>query len=281
MDIEFDDFVQNPRCLWDLKTTKRLVELKWSALISVDRFIKPSEYSTASILSNNAILEIDKLSMGLNPRLETYLENYSENYIGKFYLENGLSPLPKDELISAKEKLKSALAIFDYSGGPLQTINLLIRSIHVVKQDDHEIDISHSDPKIPFSIFVSVCKDISPISNLRVAESILHEAMHLQLTLFETIVPLVKSDSNETYYSPWRDGERPVQGVLHGLFVFRAIFDLLNAVQANTGLSEIRHYLNNRKDRILSEFKHLKNFSASEGLTRSGANLAKNLLPSN
>jgi HEXXH motif-containing protein len=63
----------------------------------------------------------------------------------------------------------------------------------------------------------------------RLAESIIHEAMHLQLTLIESIVPLINS-TTQTAFSPWKQSERPVQGLLHALYVFAVISEALNSL---------------------------------------------------
>lgn len=144
-----------------------------------------------------------------------------------FYDEHGLDLLTESEIEAdgALMKFKKAISILHLIEPAYDSITDLVRSIHILKQPDAEIDVSYSHPQIPFSIFVSVCADDSTISNLRVVESILHEAMHLKLTLIENIVPLIKQDSCLLSYSPWRDEHRPTRGVLHGMFVFKVIKD--------------------------------------------------------
>ena len=92
-------------------------------------------------------------------------------------------------------------------------------------------DISHSEPRWPRTIFVSVPTPLTQVSALRAAENVVHEAMHLQLTIFECICPLV-SDADAKMTSPWRKEARHLQGVLHGFYVFRCIesfFAVLNS----------------------------------------------------
>ena len=102
------------------------------------------------------------------------------------------------------------------------TVSTLIRTCHVLKPENDSYDVSHSDPRTPFSAFVSVPRKRGPTDALRVAESLVHEAMHLQLTLIERLLPLVK-ESDLTYFSPWKGTQRSPRGVLHALYVFRAI----------------------------------------------------------
>jgi HEXXH motif-containing protein len=62
----------------------------------------------------------------------------------------------------------------------------------------------------------------SEVSALRATENVVHEAMHLQLTVFEQARPLI-ADKTMQMASPWREEPRHLRGVLHGLYVFRCI----------------------------------------------------------
>jgi len=99
----------------------------------------------------------------------------------------------------------------------------LVWRCHILDTECEDYDVSFSDPAIPFSIFVSVPARVDRRSVLRVAESLIHETMHLQLTLFEICCPLVDQRSNWSMYSPWKQQPRPAQGILHGLYVFHVL----------------------------------------------------------
>jgi hypothetical protein len=106
-----------------------------------------------------------------------------------------------------------------------ETVGSLVRSIHVL-QAPRDHDTSHSTPDLPFSVFVSVPAADESDAVPRLAESLLHEAMHLQLTLIERIEPIVSGDEHRAY-SPWKEESRPVRGLLHGLYVFAVVHQLL------------------------------------------------------
>ena len=61
--------------------------------------------------------------------------------------------------------------------------------------------------------------------------------MHLQLTLIEGAVPMV-AGTGDTLHSPWQGRMRPVQGILHGLYVFRVIQDFHRALLEDGRLME-------------------------------------------
>ena len=83
-------------------------------------------------------------------------------------------------------------------------------------------DVSHSQPRWRERIFVSFPERSDAVGALRLAESVVHEAMHLHLTEAEARAPLV-ADRAGRLWSPWMEASRPARGVLHGVFVFHCI----------------------------------------------------------
>ncbi|MBR0553746.1 HEXXH motif domain-containing protein [Sphingomonadaceae bacterium LXI357] len=159
------------------------------------------------------------------------------------------------------------------------TVTHLVRAIHVIEAPGPGYDISHSEPSIPFSIFVSV-----PVGErhgtLRLAESLLHEALHLQLTLLERHVPMVL-DTAATGYSPWQQSQRPLSGLLHGLYVFAAIDQWLALLDAAPSTSsEDRIYLTRRRAEIAEEIADVATLADAPSLTPTGHHLASWLLTS-
>lgn len=274
------NFLNQPYPLWEYALTEKLVQDKRDQL-KKDQFLEIKNYSTARCLINSSVPQEIRLPIVVTPDDEiVYLENPSFDLMAYFYQEHGLIPLTAQEfeLNGALSKLNSAMAMLTLVNPVHSCITKLVRSIQLLKQDDVEIDISYSHPKIPFSIFVSVCEDNSTISNLRVAESILHEAMHLKLTLIENVVPLVKPFTGNLYYSPWRDEDRPAQGVLHGLFVFRAILDYFLIIANLNYSQEVDKFVADRIESLKSEIRTLHEFSDCTDLSKQGSLLVFNLI---
>lgn len=158
------------------------------------------------------------------------------------------------------------------------TVATLVKICHVLKSVDDDYDVSHSDPRIPFSIFVSVPRKRRPNDTLRVIESIVHEAMHLQLTLVERVLPLVRRPGS-TWFSPWRNTCRSPQGVLHALYVFRVIdrfFERLQALSILPGAAAA--YMDFRREEILRQVDEIRTFEACSALTTWGSDLARRLI---
>jgi HEXXH motif-containing protein len=104
---------------------------------------------------------------------------------------------------------------------------------------------------VPFSIFVSLPLAGARHGALRLAEAVLHETMHLQLSLIERIAPAIRSNDAQLY-SPWLQTMRPVQSILHGLYVFAVIDaahgELANRRRQSLTPDEVLYFAGRRKD---------------------------------
>jgi len=165
------------------------------------------------------------------------------------------------------------------AGGAADAVCSLVRSVHCVTALGEGYDCSHSEPALPFSVFLSVPTG-ERHAVLRLAESLLHEAMHLQLSLIERHEPVVIADGG-TAYSPWQRRERPVGGVLHGLYVVSAIRDwLVRLADDRETRTEDRVYVDRRRREIRDEIALVSSLGESGSLTGFGRMLAGSLLRS-
>ncbi len=180
----------------------------------------------------------------------------------------------------AQTLLAQASMMIDRVPPLARTIRALVRSIHILDAPSPGFDVSHSDPELPCSIFLSLPMEES-FAALRAAESIVHEAMHLQLTLFEAEEPLVEQDCEVTGFSPWQQRERPLLGLVHGLFVFAAI-DRFMALLIDEGLEphEESFALKRRREVAseIAEVAEVADLEAAVGLTSAGRTLVRRLL---
>lgn len=146
------------------------------------------------------------------------------------YITDSFSDLTfaNDESSHGCARIQEAVEVVDNVNTLADTVGCLARSIHLLRAPiDH--DISHSSPHLPFSIFVSIPEPTERDASLRVAESLIHESMHLQLTLLDIVEPLVGT-SGTSGYSPWKQEIRPVEGLLHGIYVFAVIHQALGVL---------------------------------------------------
>jgi len=266
--------------LWNVEITKRLVEEKWEELKNQNSW-DPDNYSTAGFLLGDASLAAERFAIPIDLDTEDiYIEIPSQEHLSIFYKENGLELYTKDELDSLEsiKILNNAFTTISTVRPIFNCVTTLVRAIQILKPGDPDNDVSYSHPNIPFSIFVSICDKQTEETTLRIAESIIHEAMHLQLTLIENHIELVKPNSTDNYYSPWRDEKRPARGVLHGLYVFRVVLDFFRELASSHGNNRVVEYANGRIKEIKTQFIHVRDFYKLPAFNATGAQLAQQLV---
>ncbi|MCP5275396.1 MAG: hypothetical protein H6936_11245 [Burkholderiales bacterium] len=254
---------------------QRLAEEKWMTL-ERQTGLNKDNYSTASCLISKKIADLYPQAHVLQNQipvfpvpLELALNDRKKN-IDTYRLDE-LQSLPVLECIDdAFEWLKIENSIID-------TIKALVRNIHLLKLVDDEYDVSYSLPNIPFSIFLSIPSQRIDNDSLRVAEAILHETMHLQLTLIEDIVPLVKQ-SSQKYFSPWKNEFRDPRGIIHALYVFRTIREFIKKLLMTDLIQSNQKFLLKRKEEIENQLISLNDFGQSNALTEQGSLLASALV---
>lgn len=173
-----------------------------------------------------------------------------------------------------RERIQAAADVLMHVPSMAESIGSVVKAIHPIQAlRDH--DVSHSTPELPFSIFISMPEKDERDALLRVAESIIHESMHLQLTFVDSIEPLAVDD-RASGYSPWKGEVRPVTGLLHGLYVFAVIHQALGILAGVRG--EWRQYCRKRSSAIEHEIALLS--EVPEGLSKMGIDLWRRCLES-
>ena len=159
------------------------------------------------------------------------------------------------------------------------TISQHLRSLHILVAPTDDHDVSHSDPTVPFSIFVSIPPS-GARCRMRLAESIIHETMHLQLSTIERILPLV-DQPEAMHFSPWQQTPRPVSGLLHGLYVSTVIhsFFCITALSGFLTPDELQ-LANSRRRKIADEVVLLSSHGWTDSLSTIGRCLADRLVQS-
>ncbi len=152
--------------------------------------------------------------------------------------------------------VREATALLSEVPSLAESVGSVVRALHVLHADTG-YDVSHSEPTIPLSIFVSVPSPGEKDAVIRVAESILHEGMHLQLTLLEGVFPLVATEGEG--FSPWQRRARPIGGLLHGLYVFSVIIRFMDQIAGSR--PELGLKARQRRTEIEEEVAFLEDFS--------------------
>ena len=269
---------------WFPDLTDRLVDMGWQTLHR-HTGITMLDYGTARVLASDARAPRHEMAcLSFHPGADGVTPHVlAECLVGdaaRRYQEVGLTFYTPDEIVNTLvlNCLQEAIAILAFLPTLHHTVAQLVRVCHLIKPADDDYDVSYSDPQVPFSIFVSVPHRRRANDALRVAESLVHEAMHLQLTLIEQAAPLVHS-SDESYFSPWKGVHRSPQGVLHALYVFRVIDQCLARLLALPGwpLSGA-DYMRYRRHEIASQLREVAVFKDSSALTVLGTHFVRRLI---
>lgn len=263
----------DPGPLLSGKFAADLADAGWRFLFSSS--LNRDNYSTSRVLSGDptnvrhSLFQIP-VRNGHSANVEAFGDSFPEPY----------RRLGMVEATSAQERLDASLGrgLMALAAVPaaIETVAHLAVSIHCLETADRDCDVSYSDPEVPFSIFVGVHSETVPDEPLRMAEAILHETMHLQLSLAERIVALVDG-TDERWTSPWRGCPRPTQGVLHGLYVFAAIREFLGGYRERANAEASQQYLQRRLDTIDGEIADAALLVGSQDLTTAGRALVQRL----
>lgn len=109
-------------------------------------------------------------------------------------------------------------------------ILLLIKKIVPLKVISSAVP-SSSNSTMQGIIFCTYVKD-----PLLISEMLIHECSHNKLFLLQEVDPVLDPKIHgdgwtiEKYYSPWRSDPRPLNGILHGLFVFSEVIKFWNYI---------------------------------------------------
>ena len=157
------------------------------------------------------------------------------------------------------------------------TVSNMCRSLHLLICNERDVDVSFSDPELPFSIFVSCPPMDTQYRVERLAESIVHEALHLQLTLVERAEPLVEDNTGELLVrSPWKGERRTLQGLVHGIYVFGNLREFWSDIVSQRPQSA--EFGKERISAIDAEMRGVQQLIGSRNFTTSGHRLVSSFL---
>ena len=269
---------------WLPSLTSDLVAAGWHKL-ECDQGLTRDSYGTARVLGRDPKGARRLVASLVTPhrdestsnaiQVELLPEDVTQQWANqgfRFFSENEI------KIGGAKERVEEAFHLLDRVPTILATVCPLLRSLHMLDTSNDQVDVSFSEPSMPFSIFISTPGPGAENGIVRVAEAILHEAMHLQLTFIEGFVPLVEP-SVASYYSPWRDEYRAPIGVLHALYVFRVIDSYFGALLTDGQMSEyLRRHAIKRRAEIAQQIELIRDFREDSSLREAGGNLVSRLL---
>ena len=115
---------------------------------------------------------------------------------------------------------------------------------------EHKNHHSFSAPRLIGVIFLSEGYD-----DLRLAEAVVHEYHHNELSLLMEVEPLHQEVPGELYYSPWRRDPRPLYGLLQAIHVFTGVVDFYRRAEHTAALAAHRDGFHARRREICPELR--------------------------
>lgn len=275
-------------CLWFPQLTCELAQTGWQRL-GDNTDITESNYGTMRVMlkDSNAPRDVAHSLLFKNQTDEINgiisVEMLSKN-IADSYKESGVNFYTLEELFIVEtpnemlDSLGDAFDIISKIPSLFATVITLVKSVHLIKPEFDDYDVSFSEPNIPFSIFVSLPQQNNEINVLRVAEAIIHETMHLQLTLIQQLTQIF-IDNKTQYFSPWKEEFRNPEGILHALYVFRIIEEFFKKYSHNRNFNaKLLNHLQTRQREIEKQISEIESFALCPDLTNVGRNFTKRLL---
>ena len=162
----------------------------------------------------------------------------------------------------------------------LGTVAGVCRSLHVLLAPGEDTDVSFSDPCLPFSVFVS-CPPAEERDRVeRLAESLVHEALHLQLSLVESVEQLVTDVPDEKLVvSPWKGEGRTARGLLHAVYVFGNLRYFWKSIVSNvSNAPDSSSFARSRVETIKAELARAVHLVESRSLTAAGRKMSDSFL---
>jgi hypothetical protein len=151
--------IEDPnKALWLPELTPDLARMAWNNLRD-DIGLTPESYSTARVLARSPSAPRDIVTYLRIRSLasdEIAIETLPEQLMSK-YRKAGVSFYSPQGILNTTIPtcLEDALRVINHVPSLMGTVTALVRSLHVIKPEDEDHDVSFSEPNVPFSIFVS------------------------------------------------------------------------------------------------------------------------------
>lgn len=218
---------------------------------------------------------LKKYSLEVEHHIEYSLLQELPYEISYFWKSIGIELDNNLDLELSKKKLEDIFNYIEYfdKKSIYKSVKLLVKSVHLIKTDNIFNDVSFSDPEFPFTIFMNI-PDCSCDNWLeRSVENIIHETMHLQLSLLENKYSLYSEDSQKMY-SPWKGEKRNSRGILHALYVFSNLKSFWLDVYKKSDCK----FAASRINEIRSQIDTIDHYSLNSFYTANGLKLANSCL---
>lgn len=175
-----------------------------------------------------------------------------------------------DQEYNEQDALLQINEVFEYiwkndSSSVAIYVDILVKSIHLLKTQNEYNDISFSDPNLPYTIFINLPNIHLKNWLERAVENVIHEAMHLQLSLLERKYNFYALTDSKIY-SPWKHEPRNNKGILHAIYVFSHLKSFWEKVYIANQTIFAKHRIDDIQEQLnLLNFDQLSDFYTKAG----------------
>ena len=141
--------------LWFPNLTTHLADFGWHQLEN-EIGLTSSDYGTARIIADNINAPLQIIPFK-NKSSQISIELLSKEFADK-YFDSQISFYSESELteLSVLGCLAEAIELIKTFPELWEIVQTLVKSLHLIKLEDDNYDVSFREPHIPFSIFVSI-----------------------------------------------------------------------------------------------------------------------------
>jgi hypothetical protein len=183
--------------------------------------LEGKDVSSFTISSNNlpVNMKIRKSDFESHPGIAILYEKCNSLFEEDYYKEINGDPI---QALPLAEKVDEALN--EIKAIDVMLYRRFINLIDFVVPIGNYMDVhfsSFSSPMLKNCLFTSIY-----IDGVFLVESLIHEFSHCELHyLMDTILISTEEETVQNYYSPWRRDPRPINGIIHGVYVFHAVLE--------------------------------------------------------
>jgi 8-oxo-dGTP pyrophosphatase MutT (NUDIX family) len=225
--------LQIPECLPTYAMTHHLVESgRRNAMMSFSSVASTVHHSIGPSMLHSR----DPLCV----RAESLWQTEDPQYESTLFLFDGRA-LHDRQLAAHVEQAMSLLDQFGFGQIVRDNVGMVVALRNIGLLEASKSFTVNGLPNTAFIDFVS--------EPFRLAELLLHEAAHSFLNDLLALTGDATSLSERTYWSPWKNSERPAHGIVHAAFAFALVIQYLTvAADSGRATPPVAEYLRSRAD---------------------------------
>ncbi len=169
---------------------------------------------------------------------------FDDDYIDRLYIETDQAEFLSKLIGKSIELIEAAMPELKERLYPFIKWYFPINSPNVLTHNSFSVNYMNG------AIFLSIAYE-----DFRLAEAIVHELHHNELYRLQETHSLFEIQEEDIYYSPFRTDPRPLNGLLHAIFVFTGVADFLEKVELISQLADYHESIRFRREEVVRQVR--------------------------